>query len=444
MAGSSSQAAQGPPVRDARGVRSRFILTRYLETEVRALDGHGRGEPGAVSQVSSIEGSIQQVFLSLPWWLFQPERDPDGAVRKITAVVRALFQDLPPDTGFVILVNQGNRGTLDAWLDTAQARGRGKVIEAPDERRYTLWAEAAVSVCQSDRTGAGEIVTSPRAKAADDSEIGDLVATALGAGIRDVPFILGGGNALVGDDFWLIGADYPDVSVLRGYITPDRAESGRAAAAAVYGAALDTARRLIPIAARLRVPGFEDSYQERGTAVAGEAWTEAIYRGNSDYTKQPLYHIDLFLSLAGRGDDGRFAVLVGDPRLAAGLLKHPLPDHAMAEVFDDIADQLSAIPDFTVIRNPLPLVYVDEPKDRLREWYFATSNNVLAQDRPTREVWLPTYGHAPWPELAATDRANAAIWRSLGYRVHLLPDCHPLAYSLGGPHCIKKYLSRGL
>ena len=248
---------------------------------------------------------------------------------------------------------------------------------------------------------------------------------------------------MVGDDFWLIGADYPDVSVERGYIVPNAAETARDCAVAAYRTTLDTARRLIPIASRLAVPGFEDCYLERTTVVSGEPWTEVIHRGNADYTKQPLYHIDLFLSLAGRDDHGRFTILVGDPRLAAEILDLPLPDHAMVEVFDDIAEQLAATPDFRVLRNPLPLIHVDEPAERLREWYFASANNVLVQDRPAREVWLPSYGHPPWPELKATDAANVKIWRSLGYKVHLLPDCHPLAYCLGGPNCLKKVLRRG-
>lgn len=444
MAGSSSQVSQETTLRDARGVRSRFILSRYREIETRAFNDQGPGRPGPVSQISSIEGGIRRIFLALPWWLFQAEQDQDGAVGKHVAVLQALLETLPSETEFVILVNQANRSTLEAWLDLAQARERSKVIEAPDDRRYTLWAEDAFSICRGGSKSATEIVTSPRAKTADDGEIGDLVAQALGFGLRSVPFILGGGNALVGDDFWLIGADYPDVSVLRGYITPGAGEPARESAAAVYSTALDTVRRLIPVASRIQVPGFDDCYLEREIELGGEPWTEVIHRGNADYTVQPLYHIDLFLSLAGRGDDGRFVVLVGDPRLAAELLELPLPAHALAEVFDDIAAQLAAVADFTVIRNPLPLVYVDDADERLREWYFATSNNVLVQDRPAREVWLPGYGHPPWPELAATDRANAAIWRGLGYRVHVLPDCHPLAYSLGGPHCIKKYLSRAL
>jgi hypothetical protein len=86
---------------------------------------------------------------------------------------------------------------------------------------------------------------------------------------------------------------------------------------------------------------------------------------------------------------------------------------------------------------------MDDEARRERSWYFATSNNALVQNAPARHVWLPTYGHGSWPELQATDQANAQIWTTLGFEVHELGDFHPFAENLGAVHCIKKYLERG-
>jgi len=78
-----------------------------------------------------------------------------------------------------------------------------------------------------------------------------------------------------------------------------------------------------------------------------------------------------------------------------------------------------------------------------RFWYHATSNNCLVQiDGASRDVWLPTYGHAPFEELAATDEAHRRTWESLGFTVHQLGDFHLFAMRLGAVHCIKKYLAR--
>ena len=148
----------------------------------------------------------------------------------------------------------------------------------------------------------------------------------------------------------------------------------------------------------------------------------------------------MFISLVGRDASGTYTVLVGDPRLAANILGTPLPDGAMQDVFDDIAEQLSLL-DFNVIRNPLPLVYDDDDVARVRYWYFATSNNVIVQDSP-KTVWLPTYGHGVWSSLSATDQRNKEIWEDLGYQVNLLADFHPFAANLGAAHCISKYIAR--
>ena len=140
-----------------------------------------------------------------------------------------------------------------------------------------------------------------------------------------------------------------------------------------------------------------------------------------------------------------FKYLVGDPSLAFKILGKPLPVHSMQNIFDNIAKNLNNI-GFDVTRNPLPLVYMDDPQRRERIWYFATSNNALVQNSKDngKIVWLPTYGHGNWTELIATDNANVTIWKDLGYDVRTLSDFHPFAENLGAVHCIKKYLKRGI
>ena len=98
---------------------------------------------------------------------------------------------------------------------------------------------------------------------------------------------------------------------------------------------------------------------------------------------------------------------------------------------------------FEVTRTPLPRVYVDYPEERVRQWYFATSNNCLVEVADgSKRVWLPTYGHGPWAALRATDEANQAIWEKLGFEVVPLGNFHYFAQNLGALHCIKKYLAR--
>jgi len=170
---------------------------------------------------------------------------------------------------------------------------------------------------------------------------------------------------------------------------------------------------------------------------------------------QPIFHIDMFISLLGRTQDGRYRLLVGDPGMADRLLGRTPTDHSLQEEFDDVASQLAAA-GFDVLRNPLPYVFADSAEEEdlpvdggtvriagRRQWYHATSNNCLVQiDRSERDVWLPTYGHGALEGLTVTDDANAIIWRENGFTVHQLGDFNPFAVRLGALHCIKKYLAR--
>jgi hypothetical protein len=195
--------------------------------------------------------------------------------------------------------------------------------------------------------------------------------------------------------------------------------------------------------------------------IDGERWLETVDAGRGG--RQPIFHIDMFLSLAGRAGGGpgaatsgtKYQLLVGDPGLADRTLGWQPVVHNLQSEFDAVGDQLRRL-GFSVRRTPLPYVSVDlrgafsvEVDGRQVEvvgerfWYFATSNNCLVQiDGTHKDVWLPTYGHAPFEELAATDAAHRRTWESLGFTVHQLGDFHLFAMRLGALHCIKKYLAR--
>jgi hypothetical protein len=273
-----------------------------------------------------------------------------------------------------------------------------------------------------------------------DALVADQVGAAANLGLYQAPLHLQGGNVLIGDDFFFIGLDYPLLTFEDGILTAPTQAGEDALLREVYRRYLDAERTFVPVGTTLPVPAAA----QREFRLGGATWTEEIYAGNEPGTRQPIFHIDMFVSLAGRGADGRYRVLVGDPREAARLTGEPLQAHAMAPVFDDIARDLGRR-GYDVARTPLPLVYADDPAARVRSWYFATSNNLLvhapAGERPT--VFIPTYAHGPFAAtLAATDRRNAEIWEGLGYDVVGLEDFHPFAINLGAAHCIKKYLAR--
>jgi hypothetical protein len=334
---------------------------------------------------------------------------------------------------------------LQQALEAVREGAAATIVEAPDYLRYTVWAEDPYVVVDDDeseppRKFLVEPFTFPRA---GDSIVAELVAEASELQSIQSPLYFQGGNILIADDRVLIGVDYlyETLETLARYRPvlgfPDDGAQAQAFVVELFRKTFDPDREFFFAGTRLRVPDVE----ERPVTIAGERWTEVLYAGTG--YQQPIFHIDMFISLTGRGPSDRYRLLVGSPAEADRILgRSPLP-HAMTELFDDVARELEA-QGFEVLRNPLPLTYVDDPDARERFWYFATSNNCLVQidDAEGNHVWLPTYGHGAWSELAATDEANRRLWDELGFTVHQLADFNVFAQNLGSVHCIKKYLAR--
>lgn len=423
----------GLVIRTARDVSSAFVDARAMVEPI--VESLRAPRPARPRLVGSADGAIERLLLTIPAY----------AARSglLAGTYRHLLAQLRPGVEVVALTHESVRDDVVSWMADV-GRPQSSVIAAPDHLSFSVWAEDGY-VAMADAEGSGTYLLEPfYFPRYADSLIADLVSHATDLRNTQAPLYFQGGNVLVGDDFFLLGADYPARSqryVRDGIVSPAPGESAAELVRRLYGEYLDAERQLVYVGSTIPVP----EEQERVFRLGGQDWTELLYAGNEAGTAQPLFHIDMFISLAGRGEDGRYRLLVGDPRLAAEALGEPLHPHAMAEVFDNVARTLQGM-DFDVRRNPLPLVYVDDDAARQRIWYFATSNNALVETSSERGsmVYLPTYGHGPWASLEATDEANRAIWEGLGFSTVALGDFHPFAENLGAVHCITKYLRRSL
>ena len=386
--------------------------------------------------VSSAHGPIRQMLLTYP--SYAQDQYSYGPV------YRELIARLPSSTRFIILTHREVLTEVEQILDSAGAASRATLIEAPEHLHFLVWAQDPYVVVQDVgvspvATFLIEPFTFPRV---GDALIADLVSEATPIDHTQSPLYFQGGNLLIGDRFVLLGADYPakTAAIIQqfGHIrVPD---------------GVDTARHVRDLYRQTFAPDFDlfyvgtslpvPQYRMRRFRLQGEEWAEELFLGTG--VTQPIFHIDMFLSLAGRSRSGRYRVLVGSPIAADRILDRPPVSHSIPEVFDSVARNLTR-QGFEVVRNPLPITYVDDLEFRVRTWYFATSNNCLVQIDPGsgNHVWLPTYGHGDWADLAATDEENARIWDRLGFEVHFLPDFHPFAQNLGSLHCLTKYLDRG-
>ncbi|WP_368824605.1 hypothetical protein [Kocuria cellulosilytica] len=413
-----------------------LYLARTVMAEAAEAEA-ARRAPRNPRLVSSTHGEIGRMLLAIPSYAVT---DVDGRPNPLAAAYRDLLSKLGPEVDLEVITHESVESDVRAWFE-ADRPGDVHVITVADHLHFSVWAEDGYAIVQDEGAGTPAFVEPFSFPRYADALLADIVSNHTDMGHTQAPLYFQGGNLLIGDDFFLIGADYPANSLGYVYqaIIPAPGESPPATVRRLYSEYLDKSRVMHYVGSTVPVP----AQAVRPITVDGAEWQEIVHFGNKAGTVQPLFHIDMFITLAGRGADGRYRLLVGDPRMAAQILDVPLWPGAMQEVFDNIALHLETL-GFDVHRNPLPLTHVDDPADRLRTWYFATGNNALTQigSDGTKRVWLPTYGHGAWSDLARTDEANRDVWQSLGFEVTMLGDFHPFAENLGAVHCIKKYLDR--
>lgn len=201
-------------------------------------------------------------------------------------------------------------------------------------------------------------------------------------------------------------------------------------------------------------------------------------------SRQPLFHIDLFISLAGRNAKGEEIYVIGEPECGFSLENCPSDvDHHVQTIIqttrrlinaliDQLKEQLKALGrSCQIIRNPLVLSYYDSydkrKKIKTRCFAFATWNNVLTEvyanpedpNQMVKRVVLPSYGYdsdysdrpsnynkvpyGSWKHMNYYDKANERIWKDLGFEVIVLErNFHSFAKDLGALNCLVNGIER--
>ncbi|WP_337658909.1 hypothetical protein [Sphingorhabdus sp. Alg231-15] len=354
--------------------------------------------------LNSIDGAIEHVLL------FVPEHE----AQIFSAVYSALINSLPSKTSVSLLVQTGAEVGIDYWDIPDNQRERMIILDAGDAA-MTSWAcDLFLAGAKSDEQKM--LLATPSIERREDNRLPALLAEHGSTPIEYAAEPFEAGNFLISENHIFVGADSAVIAELE-----------------------QDGREIVTIDAP------DCPAEERRSVHHGdEKWQEVFHYHNKPETRQPIFHIDMFMTPAGPGSDGRERILVGDPAMAAQILHDPLHPLALAERFDTIAADLKAR-GFDAIRNPLPMIYMDNVDEQMRIWFYASSNNLLVQcsDVEGNIVWMPEYGHDNWPELTKTDEANREIWTNLGYEVRMIPDGQRLAENLGGLHCLTNVLKRG-
>ncbi len=415
-------------------------------------------QPGlqSPSLVSSCDGSIDRILFAFPRYGVE-DRDLAAAFRSVIAALRV-------GTRFVVVHHDSTPVT--AWFGGHPAENV-TYVPMPDYVSFTDWAEDGYVSLKDGADGTAYLMEPWEFPRAGDALIADAVGDHAAIQAGQAPLIFQGGNCLVGPRTWLLGKDYfaDSLDLLNGARAPVEVPAGSTPeqfVRQIFADYVDAGRELLVVGTGKAIP-LRDYYGTRD----GDDYVLDI-AGDGAGTFQPIFHIDMFITLLGADD-----VLVGSPRLADGLLGTTSP-FALDDVYDTIARDLAAA-GMRVHRNPLvhratrgqrltvaQLRQIDDEALQVaveelvsagasesttvtvRAWHHVTWNNCLVENSEAygKTVYLPTFGHGANRDLAPVDQHMKGVFESFGYTVHLLADFTKFARRQGVVHCVKKYLDR--
>lgn len=272
-----------------------------------------------------------------------------------------------------------------------------------------------------------------------------------------IPFV--GGNVLTGDNFILIGIHQSDRRMIQKF---GKKWLGKNI-----------------IILESRSPAISISWPECKVTSDG-----VCNRYDATAKKQPLFHKDLFITIAGKNKKGQEVFVIGEPTIGFSLtndipadIKQLAKDiitqtkKAINEVISLLKKELLAlnIP-CKIVRNALPLTYYDEIVDhkKTRHWCWASYNNCLVEHyydesgldpQMVKNVIIPSYGinsdysnktcpqtgepYGSWVELHRHDLENQWLWEDLGYKVTLMrQDFNPFIRRQGSLNCLTNCIER--
>jgi hypothetical protein len=323
-------------------------------------------------------------------------------------VVKDLIAALPAGLRLAVAGPERVLGALRHWPELAGRDWLAVAID--DDVDFTVWAQDPFHVTPTGLSR-GELLFPQDDRRRADAIVAAAVADRLGLAIVRCSGAFDGGNVLEVGDVTLAGADCRLTPALR--------------------QALGNGRRLVVLGG--------DAYPERHLRLRPDADIVEECGGHCG-ARQPIFHLDAFVTPAGRTEDGRARVLVGDSRLAASLLGEALPagdqalehppimlkqhdrqaaaqlidsgatscrpdesirlESALADDLDRLAAQLSALDGLAVLRNPLPIAPIVD--DGWRAWSTRTLARRFAGVAGLDDVLAA---------LGRRGRTSVAVWR---------------------------------
>lgn len=293
-----------------------------------------------------------------------------------------------------------------------------------DSAWHTEWAQDGYCcIKKDDRT----VLLEPKVfKRSGDRHVADQVSAAFpDIEVGASKYYIEGGNILAGDDYILIGKDYL-------HLNQQETKEDESTLTNEF-------KKLFGVKHVIWL-GLDEPVD----------FSIKVYQG----MYQPLFHIDMYITLAGKSENGKELVFVADAKSAKEIIRkkspdEPFPPNEIIEAFNKTASWLANYKkddlEFEVKRIPIDLWKYKDGQQK-----FLTYNNCLVEvfkdnNEDRKNVYLPRYS-SPAPgsiNRCALDEEVAKIFRENGFNVSQLEGAYEELCKRGGSlHCITKVLDR--
>lgn len=444
---------------------------RLLPERTRSLSGELERVLSPVSLNYSVSGDIEIMLFALPALCKGFERT------NYLGVLQEVIKTMPGVEIIVVMEMDRDTADIEEWegqvekevqlLEAAKPQGKNTTLTIIQkdikgfDSSFSIWTQDAVIPAKSE-DGTKYLLTPLKPKRTERCNDGSIAKSVAGGKsgyhLRTFDFQLEGGNILVADDFILIGKD-------------EVRHNGEGTSAEEFLASFKrnigderpvffVETPFVPYEKPPKMKQAEELERSVGEVLKVKDYYSKIYNWRGE--EQPIFHIDVFMTLLGYNENGDYELLVGEP-ISGFDLQAPDIDEEIRTVFDyQLNDAKQRIDEcienlqttfkkrlnktLKIHRNPLPLTFYREGLKYY--WYWATYNNCLIQNGTKKTVWIPTYGHdhdfnTHWNYLEKYDIENQEIFNNLGFEAHLLDtDFNFFARRSGSLHCLSQTIKR--
>ena len=409
---------------------------------------------------ADIGHSISRLAIAMATEYFRPEHKSKREAYEMLA------KNLFPDMTLIVLAEKQLRPQIEDWLKSIDISCKPVVAALAENGSFTnetgtAWIQDRF-LCASRDQSRIHLIPSTN----NDAEHGRLLAEFENIEFENIEdnsasVHLEGGDCLVGEEFWLVGAKSVELTAaLPGQLSAlDKAEEKIAKVdgrplhiVGYYPSDIEDAWERATwflsearAAARAEADQLDGLQQAESSPakrpIPGHQLFRALKQGFSHFSAprklyQPWHHIDLMVSVTGETRFGKPLLLVADPMMPPCPLEEESRSFSV-RLGATVKRLLEA--GFAVERNPAP--YIRNKNDPSSSQRPRGYNNVLVQNKPNKIVWLPHFGDKE-DELKDVDAANRKIWEDLGFEVVPVPGWSALARNKGALRCAVKVLSR--